>query len=120
MVALYFYEAAKTDMLTAELKKAYKELAGKKEKFEVVLLYLNDTCYTDRYHNHNEESFWKVFKTMPWLALPYKDPNLKKLEKIYEHTRVDSFYQYPREDDELVDEPIMFQDTRSPVRKLSS
>ena len=82
MVALYFYEDGVTDEeLTVKLKTAYKELAKNKEKFEVVLLYLYDTLGT--IHSTNEESFWKIFETMPWLALPFKDPNHKKLKRIF-------------------------------------
>lgn len=40
----------------------------------VVLLIVNCT---------SEESFWKKFKTTPWLALPFKDPNYKKLIRIF-------------------------------------
>ncbi|XP_063942572.1 probable nucleoredoxin 1 isoform X2 [Daucus carota subsp. sativus] len=82
VVALYFYEDGVTDEeLTVKLKTAYKELAKNKEKFEVVLLYLYDTLGT--IHSTNEESFWKFFETMPWLALPFKDPNHKKLKRIF-------------------------------------
>ncbi|KAL1811899.1 hypothetical protein ACET3Z_021964 [Daucus carota] len=82
VVALYFYEDGFTDEeLTVKLKMAYKELAKNKENFEVVLLYLYDTLGT--IHSTNEESFWNVFKTMPWLALPFKDPNHKKLKRIF-------------------------------------
>lgn len=82
MVALYFYEDGLTDdELTIKLKMAYKGSAKTKENFEVVLLYLYDTHGT--LHSTNEESFWKKFKDMPWLALPFKDPNHKKLKRIF-------------------------------------
>lgn len=85
MVALYFYgeSTTETDRLTLELKKAYLELANRGESFEVVLLYLYDTVNT--FGHRNEYSFWKTFRKMPWLALPYKDPDLKKLKRIYEY-----------------------------------
>ncbi|XP_017238131.2 probable nucleoredoxin 1 [Daucus carota subsp. sativus] len=67
--------------LTDKLEMAYKELAKLNEQFEVVLLYLYDTYGT--VNCTSEESFWKKFKTMPWLALPYKDQNHKKLIRIF-------------------------------------
>ncbi|WOH15967.1 hypothetical protein DCAR_0935516 [Daucus carota subsp. sativus] len=88
VVALYFYadnKTTETNRLTEELKMVYKELAKREENFEVVLLYLYDTNETTGYRT--EESFWKTFKTMPWLALPYKDPNLKKLKIIYKYPK---------------------------------
>lgn len=85
MVALYFYEDGLTNIgrseLTPQLKAAYKELAEKRENFEVVFLYLYDTEGT--LNCTNEESFWNTFKTMPWLALPFKDSNHKKLKRIF-------------------------------------
>ncbi|KAL8093829.1 putative nucleoredoxin 1 isoform X2 [Apium graveolens] len=90
VVALYFYEdglnhngqsSLADEKLRNKLEMAYKELAKNKEQFEVVLLYLYDTCGT--VNCTTEESFWKIFKTMPWLALPFKDPNHKKLIRIF-------------------------------------
>ncbi|KAL8102377.1 putative nucleoredoxin 1 isoform X3 [Apium graveolens] len=91
VVALYFYEEFYEDGLTnyrcagitEQLKTAYKEMAEKKENFEVVFLYLYDTSAT--LYRTNEESFWKTFKTMPWLALPFKDSNHKKLKRIFHY-----------------------------------
>ncbi|KAL8149690.1 hypothetical protein AgCh_006635 [Apium graveolens] len=84
VVALYFYEDGLTNyrrpQLTPQLEMAYKELKNK-ENFEVVLLYLYDTCGT--LHCTNEESFWNTLKTMPWLALPFKDSSHKKLKRIF-------------------------------------
>ncbi|KAL6575569.1 hypothetical protein OROHE_000946 [Orobanche hederae] len=60
---------------------AYKELAKMNKNFEVVLLYLYDTCGT--VNCSSEDSFWKLFKSMPWLALPFKDRNHKKLIRIF-------------------------------------
>lgn len=82
VVALYFYEDGITDdEITIKLVRAYKELAKKEEKFEVVLLYLYDTHGT--FDCTDKESFTKKFETMPWLALPFKDPNHKKLKRIF-------------------------------------
>lgn len=33
----------------------------------------------------NEESFFKTFKSMPWLALPFKDPTYRKLKRLFGH-----------------------------------
>ncbi|KAL6574715.1 hypothetical protein OROMI_012000 [Orobanche minor] len=83
VVALYFYEDGLTNyrrfVFTAQLEKAYKELKSK-ENFEVVLVYLSDTRGNP--YSTNEESFWNTFKTMPWLALPFKDSN-HKLKRIF-------------------------------------
>lgn len=76
MVALYFYSCA--SYFKSELKLAYEEFRKNKKNFEIVLIY-DDSAYT------KEESYWEIFKTMPWLALPYNDPNNKKLTRIFEH-----------------------------------
>lgn len=86
-MALYFYQPDTPDSLTEELKLVYEYLAKKKEMFEVVLVYIREPC--QRYGCENlslksEESFWEVFKTMPWLALPFKDMNYKRLKRIIE------------------------------------
>ncbi|KAL6583613.1 hypothetical protein OROMI_002902 [Orobanche minor] len=82
VVALYFYEEGVTNKnITRELKTVYEKLAENNEKFEVVLIYLYDTLST--HDITNEDSFWQTFKDMPWLALPFKDPNYKKLERIF-------------------------------------
>ncbi|XP_017248612.1 probable nucleoredoxin 1 isoform X2 [Daucus carota subsp. sativus] len=88
VVALYFYEDGSCGQLTEKLKMAYKELAKKKENFEVVLIYLYDTICTD--DRTDEGSFWEKFKTMPWLALPYRDPNYRKLLRLFCFPREDS------------------------------
>ncbi|WOH08128.1 hypothetical protein DCAR_0727565 [Daucus carota subsp. sativus] len=81
MVALYFYEDG-TCHSKEEIARVYKELIKTEENFEVVLIYLTDTPHT--YQSTNEESFWKAFQTMPWLALPFKDPNIQKLKRVFE------------------------------------
>ncbi|XP_074342715.1 putative nucleoredoxin 1-2 [Apium graveolens] len=66
VVALYFYEEGFSDeKITEELQMAYKELARNNKKFEVVLVYRFDGLRTWGYKS--DESFWKTFKTMPWL-----------------------------------------------------
>lgn len=80
MVALYFYndQHFANAAFALELKGVYEELAKNNEKFEVVLIFIYDTPSIQ-----TEESFWKLFETMPWLALPIGDPNYKKLERIF-------------------------------------
>lgn len=83
VVALYFYEDGRSNDLTTKLKEAYDELVLKKKKnFEVVLVYISTSWQT--WHT-TDETFWKTFKTMPWLALPFKDPNVRKLQLIFNY-----------------------------------
>lgn len=73
-------------LMTSHQKKidmVYRELAKNGENFEIVLIYDHDTVYT--YDITTEESFRKTFRTMPWLALPFKDPNCKRLQRIFHH-----------------------------------
>lgn len=56
----------------------YEQLKDK--NFEVVLIYIHDSWNTQE--RTNEDTFWKTFKTMPWLALPLKDLVIKKLRRI--------------------------------------
>ncbi|KAL6544900.1 hypothetical protein OROMI_023762 [Orobanche minor] len=81
VVALYFYEDGLSD--DSHLKMAYEELKKNKENFEVVLIYF--PYAKDTSNCRNIESFWKTFKTMPWLALPFKDPHYKKLKRILKY-----------------------------------
>lgn len=60
---------------------AYEEFAKKKKEFEVVLIYLYDTEGTCGYTN--EESFYRKFRSMPWLALLFKDPAYTKLKRFF-------------------------------------
>lgn len=86
---MYFYEDGLTDdRITERLKRAYYKLAEKNKNFEVVLIYLSDTHHT---FSKNIESFWEKFKTMPWLALPFKDPNHKKLKRVFEYELIDDY-----------------------------
>lgn len=82
MVALYFYEEGFSDeKITEELEMAYKELARNNKKFEVVLIYRFDGQRTWGYKS--DESFWKTFKTMPWLALPNDDSHHRMLKRVF-------------------------------------
>ncbi|WOG81441.1 hypothetical protein DCAR_0100588 [Daucus carota subsp. sativus] len=58
----------------------YNELKTKNQNFELVLLYLSDTHKTT---GSTKENFQKTFETMPWLVLPFKDPVLKKLKRLF-------------------------------------
>lgn len=91
VIALYFYEDvcdSEEDTRNYEydskedITRIYEELAKTKENFEVVLIYLTNTSVSNRYAD--EETFWKAFRTMPWLALPFKDPNIQKLKRLFE------------------------------------
>lgn len=67
-----------------KLKTAYEELYKHTEGFEVVLIYTHGWWNT--YVRKDEDSFWKAFGTMPWLALPYEDTNCnKKLQRIFDY-----------------------------------
>ncbi|KAK1349793.1 hypothetical protein POM88_054756 [Heracleum sosnowskyi] len=81
VVALYFYTDNGyfiNEQSTQKLKEVYDELAKKNKKFEVVLIYVHDTP-----DNQIVQSFWELFKTMPWLALPIGDSSYMKLERIF-------------------------------------
>ncbi|KAL1816022.1 probable nucleoredoxin 1 [Daucus carota subsp. sativus] len=85
VVALYFFTDISNVRITSKLKLAYKELCEKMEAFEVVLINLlsisSDTC---------EDTFWKTFEAMPWLAIPSKDTDCcKKLLRIFDSTICD-------------------------------
>lgn len=87
VVALYFYEDDTSRYYpTQELITAYEWLAENNGNFEVVLIYLTDMYNT--YKCTNEETFTKTFKTMPWLALPFKDPIHKKLKRLFNYTEL--------------------------------
>ncbi|KAL6559105.1 hypothetical protein OROHE_006474 [Orobanche hederae] len=63
VVALFLYEEGWTNELTQSLKKAYKQCV----------------------HRTNADSFRKTFQTMPWLALPFKDINCKKVMRVFRY-----------------------------------
>ncbi|XP_022141888.1 probable nucleoredoxin 1 [Momordica charantia] len=62
------------DEFTPTLVEAYKKLKEKGENFEIVLISLDD----------EDEDFKEAFKTMPWLALPFKDEKCEKLIHYFE------------------------------------
>lgn len=82
VVALYFFEEGITSSWQTEMiTMAYNVFGQSKSCFEVVLIYLYDTEGT--FDCTSEESFWKTFKTMPWLALPYKDSKCRELQRYF-------------------------------------
>lgn len=81
VVGLYFYEADLRNTCTNKLKTLYEELKGRGVDFEIVLIHLDFTYGAS--HGTTEESFWKYFGRMPWLALPFKDPYCRKLLRIF-------------------------------------
>ncbi|XP_074355030.1 putative nucleoredoxin 1 [Apium graveolens] len=90
VVALYFYEKGITpDWLTASIKTAYEEFAQKKSCFEVVLVYLH--CTSGTIDNTSKESFSNTFETMPWLAIPFRDPICKRMMRVFGRP----YYGYP-------------------------
>lgn len=81
VVALYLYEKSTSDELTERLKITHKKLKECGLEFEVVLANLD--FVRGNHKRASEESFWKTFKTMPWLAVPYKDPGCRKLGRLF-------------------------------------
>ncbi|KAF5741073.1 putative nucleoredoxin [Tripterygium wilfordii] len=63
---------------TPKLAQAYERLKAEGEKFEIVLISLDD----------DEESFKGCLESMPWLALPFKDKSCEKLAKYFELSTV--------------------------------
>ncbi|KAL8110213.1 putative nucleoredoxin 1 [Apium graveolens] len=96
VVGLYFYENFPIDNTTEHILKAYEQVADK-EKFEIVLVYLHNTFTTSG--RASEESFWKSFNKMPWLALPFKDPRCSSLQLIFKYDKV---FEDPDPDPRLV------------------
>lgn len=87
VVALFFYEDFRYydfDDFKKQLKKTYDDLKeDDKNNFEIVLVYLHDSI--DACKNASKASFWTTLHSMPWLALPYKDPRCKNLKRIFEY-----------------------------------
>ncbi|XP_017246060.1 probable nucleoredoxin 1 isoform X2 [Daucus carota subsp. sativus] len=107
VVALFFYEDGYSpDHFTSKLKMYYAELKRRNENFEVILLYLYDTYLT--ISSTSEETFRKTFNTMPWLALPYKDPAVKKLRRVFG-------YPYEEEDESLYDPTLVIVGPRPDI-----
>ncbi|GMP82782.1 hypothetical protein CsSME_00036940 [Camellia sinensis var. sinensis] len=75
-VGLYFSVSSYKKCLTftPKLIEVYEELKLKGEKFEVVMLPLDD----------DEESFKQAFEKMPWFSLPLKDKSCVKLARYFE------------------------------------
>lgn len=83
-VALYFYEKhCFLDWNVKNIKNVYEELRQISSSFEVVLIYLYDTWGTC--DTTSEESFWNTFKSMPWLAIPFKDPKCRELRRYFDY-----------------------------------
>lgn len=76
------YEVDSDRDITSKLQKAYEQLAQKKN-FEIVFVYIHDAFMS--FQDSSENSFWETFKTMPWLALPFKDPVCKKLQRVFKY-----------------------------------
>lgn len=75
-IGLYFALSSykpSTDF-TPRLVEVYEKLKGKGERFEIVLISLDD----------EEESFKQGLGSMPWLALPFKDKSCEKLARYFE------------------------------------
>ncbi|RWR79474.1 putative nucleoredoxin 1 [Cinnamomum micranthum f. kanehirae] len=79
MVALYFcFSAIKhCQEFTSKLVEMYKELKDKEEKFEVVLISLDN----------DEQSYKEILKSIPFLAVPFKDKICVKLARYFELRR---------------------------------
>ncbi|KAF7124606.1 hypothetical protein RHSIM_Rhsim12G0116800 [Rhododendron simsii] len=75
-IGLYFAESSyrKCIKFTPKLVEVYEKLKAKGEKFEVVMIPVDD----------DEESFNQSFEKMPWLSLPYDDKSCVKLARYFE------------------------------------
>ncbi|KAI7997062.1 putative nucleoredoxin 1 [Camellia lanceoleosa] len=75
-VGLYFSVSSYKKCLTftSKLIEVYEQLKSKGEKFEVVMIPLDD----------DEESFKQAFEKMPWFSLPLKDKSCVKLARYFE------------------------------------
>ncbi|XXG40721.1 hypothetical protein AAC387_Pa01g1369 [Persea americana] len=75
MVALYFcFSSHNCREFTTNLVEMYKELKDKEEKFEVVLIFLDD----------DEQSYVEILQSIPFLAVPFKDKVCEKLARYFE------------------------------------
>ncbi|XP_074274428.1 putative nucleoredoxin 1 [Silene latifolia] len=76
-VGLYFYVGADEDCVefTPKLVNVYNKVKENGEKFEVVLIYLDE---------RDEDGFKEELSKMPWLALPFKDIKIEKLARYFE------------------------------------
>lgn len=57
---------------------------AQRKNFEIVLVYIHDAFLS--FEQSSENSYWETFKTIPWLALPFKDPVCKKLQSVFRYT----------------------------------
>ncbi|KAL1821881.1 hypothetical protein ACET3Z_016750 [Daucus carota] len=79
VVALYFYYVDMPDhYLTSELDCVCDMLAKLKKGFEVVVIFIRNFHVDDW-----EKSCLEIFKSMPWLALPFRDESCKRLKRIF-------------------------------------
>ncbi|XP_042500064.1 probable nucleoredoxin 1 [Macadamia integrifolia] len=74
-VGLYFSMSCYCIEFTPLLVEVYEKLKEKGEKFEVVLVSLDED---------EDETFKKDFQKMPWLALPCKDKSCNKLVRYFD------------------------------------
>lgn len=93
-MALYFYHAKYANHNLTETLKFAK--TKNNDKFEVVLIYVVDPGLCD-WKSNSKELFWEVFKTMPWLALPFRDECCRKLRRVFK-----LLYNYEEDPNELV------------------
>ncbi|WJX87605.1 protein-disulfide reductase [Trifolium repens] len=79
-VGLYFFATSyrSCTLFTQQLKEVYEKLKTKGEKFEVVLIPVDD----------EEESFKEELESVPWLSLPLKDKTCAKLIQYFELSEI--------------------------------
>ncbi|KAK4263193.1 hypothetical protein QN277_028645 [Acacia crassicarpa] len=75
-VGLYFscFSFNTSAKFTPKLVEVYEKLKAKGEDFEIVLISIGD----------GEESFKQGVRSLPWLALPFKDKSCEKLARYFE------------------------------------
>lgn len=76
MVGLYFSLSAygSCSEFTSQLVEVYNKLKAKGERFEVVLIPLDE----------EEEAFKEGLRSMPWLSLPFKDKSCLRLTRYFD------------------------------------
>ncbi|XP_028796235.1 probable nucleoredoxin 1 [Neltuma alba] len=76
-IGLYFsaFSYGTSAEFTPKLVEVYEKLKAKGENFEIVWISVDD---------EEEESFNQALKSVPWLALPYKDKICVKLARYFE------------------------------------
>ena len=79
-MGLYFSLSSYKSCLdfTSKLVDVYTKLKAMGERFEIVMIALDD----------DEESFNEGFRSMPWFALPFKDKSCRKLARYFELSTV--------------------------------